>query len=101
DTSLSSSPLALHDALPIFGAGHVLVQEGGAGEGGVEQVVAPEPPCALGERREGKPVPRRDRLVVATGLRPLRAGGEQALADAPRSEEHTSERQSRFDRVCR
>ena len=44
---------------PAVGAGHALVEERRRRPGGVEQVVALEPPRALGQRREGEPVPAR------------------------------------------
>src|SRR5690349_24231767 len=62
--------LSLHDALPIFGIGSHLVEEG-------------HPPILTGRRR-----PRRN----------VRTWQE---ADTARSEEHTSELQSRRDLVCR
>ena len=43
----------------------------------VEEVTALEPARTLRERRERKPVPGRDDLVVEPGLRPTGANGEQ------------------------
>src|SRR5581483_5058581 len=46
----------------------------------VEPLCAVEPPPGLGQRRERQAVPRRDRLVVPSGLRPRRADCEEPLA---------------------
>ena len=48
--------------------------------GGLEVVGAVEPPRRLGQRREGEPVPGRDRLVVAQRLRAALADLEQPRA---------------------
>jgi hypothetical protein len=44
----------------------------------VEEIGALEQDADVGERRDRQAVPRGDHLVVATWLRPLRAGGEQS-----------------------
>src|SRR5437868_14851739 len=71
--------LSLHDALPIFFPPPL------AGEGRVGATACARPRGASSPPRRARPV------------RPARAdrGGEE------RSEEHTSELQSRFDLVCR
>src|SRR5207249_9040838 len=86
-------PLSLHDALPIYARALGLFRHARA--------VALEIPTksgiilGLGEERDE---------LVAT-LRDLRAVGVSILTLGqylrPRSEEHTSELQSRFDLVCR
>src|SRR5206468_13010098 len=82
-------PLSLHDALPIFGRGGearrppapALRRRGGEGDGGWRQGAVP----AGG--------------VAAVGVK----AASRAIGTVPvaRSEEHTSELQSRSDLVCR
>src|SRR5699024_11635881 len=61
----------------------------------------------VGGREIEKTVPRRENLAELSGLLSeqvwVRRGKDQVLGDLPekRSEEHTSELQSRFDLVCR
>src|SRR3712207_9208074 len=73
--------LSLHDALPICGAGAV------AGPGGAEQV-------AIGEGDGAG-------AIVIAGQRPAPGPDVAVEGDAERSEEHTSELQSRQYLVCR
>src|SRR2546422_9166119 len=70
--------LSLHDALPIFGEAR--------GRGFLQRI---------GEIRHGDPIPPRD---FRKGERKLR---EVTMPDLSRSEEHTSELQSRLHLVCR
>src|SRR5206468_7105869 len=86
-------PLPLHDALPILG------------ELGAEPVViplGPAPILPLGPREEAIDL-LRFRLVVGPGtVADARLHHAlDALAEERRSEEHTSELQSRSDLVCR
>src|SRR5690349_22511693 len=69
--------LSLHDALPI--------------SGGPERRGGRSPSSGLSE------LSGRSRSVASTAV----VREEEASADAPRSEEHTSELQSRRDLVCR
>src|SRR5699024_11319343 len=91
------APPSLHDALPIFGLRHRL-QLG----------------SELRPHRQGGVVPHRGRFRwtelpgITTGAsRHHPAGptgglvGARRRTQVPRSEEHTSELQSRFDLVCR
>src|SRR3712207_7075569 len=71
--------LSLHDALPIFLDGTAPALRGPGG------------------RHSGQS----DRLAVIRLARPLAVGGPRGAAAAPRSEEHTSELQSRQYLVCR
>src|SRR5207247_10474057 len=90
-------PLSLHDALPIF-ARHHRVREHVGG--------APEPAAVRGRRarkaRRGierlEVVHLEDDALDLLGLQVMPGGH---LAGQPRSEEHTSELQSRVDLVCR
>src|SRR5207249_5888079 len=73
-------PLSLHDALPIWGAA---------------RATGRPPRYEHAEERRDR---RRAPLPASPG-RPPRA--DRGALGAPRSEEHTSELQSRFDLVCR
>src|SRR5699024_12682501 len=77
-------PLTLHDALPILEAAH-------PGRPGALPAAPPPGPSAVPAR----PVPVLRRGACA------RRGASDGQADDDRSEEHTSELQSRFDLVCR
>src|SRR5699024_12365066 len=82
------STLSLHDALPIYhflvigvhqeSQGHTVSAQGGLNDIGDEALIA---------------------LLIKVGL--ILAGGGLVGSDLLRSEEHTSELQSRFDLVCR
>src|SRR5206468_11136608 len=89
-------PLSLHDALPISGqAGRELVGEALAA--GAQGVVLKEAP--LSELVEAVRVAAAGGIYVDRSLAGALVPGEGAPAD--RSEEHTSELQSRSDLVCR
>src|SRR5439155_20363168 len=75
--------LSLHDALPISMRNSSSRARGGAGRSSLEH--AQHPPAEARARRPGRAAP----------------GSDQAGALAPRSEEHTSELQSRGHLVCR
>src|SRR5699024_12293188 len=75
-------PLSLHDALPISGCSRVLRRRGGCRP-------ADQVPCPGCPRVRGRP-----RTLGHPGQGTWSAGLQ-------RSEEHTSELQSRFDLVCR
>src|SRR5699024_11937628 len=79
------SPLSLHDALPISAAAPV-----------TGTVTVPcylnQPQCVTGSRFN---------LTAGANGHPVMATGNTICPFAPRSEEHTSELQSRFDLVCR
>src|SRR5690606_41365306 len=95
DAPTESSTLSLHDALPISGDGG---REGegpdeAGGAGGHHRDRGGDRPCR-GDRV---------RLAPAAGDEPRRSGfrGVDGDADDRRSEEHTSELQSRENLVCR
>src|SRR5699024_12437995 len=75
-----TSPLPLHDALPIYPA------------------PARPPP---GARSRASAARRPAASAWAAPRSPSWAPGRDCAGSAPRSEEHTSELQSRFDLVCR
>src|SRR5699024_12316804 len=90
----ASSTPALHDALPVSRFPHVrrperqglLVRTPVPRREDLPADLLARPPCRLGP---GAPGP------------PSTAPGHRRGADEGRSEEHTSARQSRFERVCR
>src|SRR5690606_40399831 len=88
------SALSLHDALPISPGGGVLAAEdlGGAHQRGrpLELLGGEQPQRVAHEHRDAR------RPVAG-----LLARAERALQPADRSEEHTSELQSRENLVCR
>src|SRR5690606_41846774 len=86
----SFSPLSLHAALPIFGRGHAQrgVQVARVGHL-LDDVAATNQFSADVELRDGRPL-----AVFLDALADLRVGQH-------RSEEHTSELQSRENLVCR
>src|SRR5687768_12036648 len=91
--------LSLHDALPIC-------RHAGRGAGGSRHaLVRPRQPCPIGAAgRPRRPVrgrPRGGRRRQRSRLRPLRGRAAGALRAGARSEEHTSELQSRLHGVCR
>src|SRR5206468_7711786 len=88
-----TSTLSLHDALPIF-----------RGSGGArrESVRLRPPRRGAGRRRsvlEDRIDSERDEVVAVHALDRLDSEGQ--LRTRPRSEEHTSELQSRSELVCR
>src|SRR5207247_11362282 len=86
------STLALHDALPIFRrARRPRVAGRGGGPAPAGRAAAP------GVRRASQGAVR-DALGLAARRDP---GPERPARGSPRSEEHTSELQSRVDLVCR
>src|SRR5699024_12840537 len=88
------STLSLHDALPICGAAELpgpLLRPVGAGEAGAG--------AAERGRRAGGPGGAGPHPAAQRGG--LGGPGRAAQAPGVRSEEHTSELQSRFDLVCR
>src|SRR5207249_9989977 len=95
------SPLSLHDALPIFHGGLLrdlerLGSRGGAVQHHLDLVIAHGPAARLDDVELG----------AGLGLRrdaPILVLDDLAVLERPshRSEEHTSELQSRFDLVCR
>src|SRR5206468_10591171 len=92
----ATSTLSLHDALPIsLGRANVIV------------VTRRRAAVAESRALAGRIAARWPAAVVATvqlaldGLAGLRSGRRVALAALARSEEHTSELQSRSDLVCR
>src|SRR5207247_7171924 len=89
-TSPSTSTLSLHDALPISPADRPLGRRGGG------RRLAGRDARRGGTRR--CPHPRRSGWPGAAAQRGRRCGAGRV---APRSEEHTSELQSRVDLVCR
>src|SRR5207247_11095510 len=99
-SSLVDSPLpsrvptpSLHDALPISAARGRAANRGGGGGG--QSAAAP----ARGARARGRSATRPDHVQPTAGAE---AQAEARAAEArPRSEEHTSELQSRVDLVCR
>src|SRR5207249_12098457 len=96
-----TSTLSLHDALPILERDHAALDHGVVREHSDEhdagqQAQRDEPGPAAGKR--GPAAGRTARLAGrAAGPAPRRLG----CARDTRSEEHTSELQSRFDLVCR
>src|SRR5690606_41565765 len=87
--------LSLHDALPIYRKGRSWNRDGRSGE--------KSPPRAV---EQGKPVPRGGAGPSGEGGRGMSAAGAPLAGDGgpergPRSEEHTSELQSRENLVCR
>src|SRR5699024_12408055 len=91
------SALSLHDALPISRT----VRPIGADRSAVRQgTFAPAPGCG-----PSAPVQRALPPVLVECLAPEKGVNTttttSSAAAAPRSEEHTSELQSRFDLVCR
>src|SRR5207249_6586517 len=91
-TTTQTYTLSLHDALPISGAGRAGYRTPGGtlpGRGAVH-------PAARAPAGRGVPPDLRVRPV--RGHRPAGTGSR---GGTERSEEHTSELQSRFDLVCR
>src|SRR5207247_8684653 len=92
----AASPLSLHDALPISGFERQKIVER-IGDGGRRARSAAHHDAALGEPlalpAQFFAFPASDRAIEIADASVL--GGEQ------RSEEHTSELQSRVDLVCR
>src|SRR5207247_9205755 len=87
----ATAPRSLHDALPISPAGPVCVTVNRYGV----LVLTPAP---IGAVSVPAPAPSTSLGVAAAGLISLPF---VVRADPPRSEEHTSELQSRVDLVCR
>src|SRR5438067_10805959 len=84
------STLSLHDALPIFHLDEAGQGAAAGGERAAAQLGAEEPRRLVGAESE---------LTLQLQSRDaIRVGGHQIRR---RSEEHTSELQSRFDLVCR
>src|SRR5690606_41867571 len=83
--------LSLHDALPISGAG---------GGGGMEPAdLVGDPPITVTDNGDGTATIS---VAVGTGSGQVAAGNHNHNGVyAPRSEEHTSELQSRENLVCR
>src|SRR5207249_9909906 len=82
--------LSLHDALPICSPGRS------------RRTRAPPAPRAAPLLRPPAPAPRRaDRARARRARGRAEARSPTAARRPPRSEEHTSELQSRFDLVCR
>src|SRR5699024_12831300 len=86
-------PLSLHDALPIFGL-H-LIGVPAELEGIAEERSAVTASLVLEELARG------DMGIAAAIMAPAAAATAIASYGDARSEEHTSELQSRFDLVCR
>src|SRR5699024_12271119 len=96
----STSPLSLHDALPISN-GHGLSLNGADLDPDPavhdRQVAGPNQLVASGHIGEGAGV----HAGSVSGNLHRALTGLDIVDDVPRSEEHTSELQSRFDLVCR
>src|SRR5690606_41182256 len=90
-------PLSLHDALPISVA--VDAHPGAGAVGDEDGLVAAL--AGVGPRLDPERLPGIVAAVAAAGDAGGPAGGAQALDDGDRSEEHTSELQSRENLVCR
>src|SRR5207253_10764081 len=97
----ASSPLSLHDALPIFGRSQLIL--GWSGSLGLSRVGSMGgPPC---RRMRSALINVEEFVGVTQGVAEIDDGGSRGrvapvLRPAPRSEEHTSELQSRGHLVC-
>src|SRR5699024_11469634 len=95
--SRASFPLSLHDALPIFaGVEDPALAELAGARGDVEEIYT----AAAAESELLTAASLRTRLR-GLGISSVQAPPDDLPAQARRSEEHTSELQSRFDLVCR
>src|SRR5690606_41722036 len=91
-------PPALHDALPISGAGHLLDRGPSAPAADRRAVHRQEQERACHREEQA---PEREALQARSGERAPDPTAEKRARDAERSEEHTSELQSRENLVCR
>src|SRR5699024_12646266 len=100
-SSAPSSPplytLSLHDALPIYAHTSVAELERIANDTGVDEIVRHHAQAAANSLRE-TPADVKAAELERLAVEALRRVKEQTKT---RSEEHTSELQSRFDLVCR
>src|SRR5207249_8241112 len=89
--------LSLHDALPIYPSASYTAEKFGAS--GQEYTITVGQTLELGGKRER----RLDSARAATRVTRFELDDvrRQVFAQVKRSEEHTSELQSRFDLVCR
>src|SRR5207247_9320384 len=99
-TSASRLPLALHDALPISTQHEAVRNRARAGGGPCQRSDAPVPAWARDRARAVEAMGVRLAIVFALTMAVTGCGGS-ARETERRSEEHTSELQSRVDLVCR